>query len=571
MSKRTKKKHRPKQLPQDSPAEGVPGERHASPDLYEQAHQFAEAGDFAQARRLYGELLQGPLEARMRALARSDLAVLAALDGDLAAAREGFRAALELDAQCEPACANLALVEAEAVPEPEEPTSKAEPKEAAVPSGPADKVATARPVKVALLSFLFNWPSTGGGIVHTVELARFLQQAGYAVKHLYARFVPWEVGRVEGSLPFDSEALDFDEAAWNVPAIQARYREAVDAFAPDHVILTDSWNMKPLLAEAVRGYPYLLRLQAMECLCPLNNVRLLPGEGDRFKQCRLHQLATPDACGRCVRERGQFSGGLHRLERALCGVGTPEYHAKLLQAVRKAEAVLVVNPLTEALVRPYVRSVRVVTAGMDPTRFPPPEYRPRKSGREVKTLLFAGLVQEPMKGFHVLQQACALLWARRQDFEVVATADPPGPVNEFTRFVGWLSQDELPRHLREADVLVLPTVAQEALGRTAVEAMAAGRPVVASCLGGLPFTVQDGVTGLLCRPDDPLDLACKLAVLLEDVELRERLGRAGRHSFEEHYAWPAIIERHYRPLLVPRPGESAAGTAEAPGGRAAGT
>ena len=47
------------------------------------------------------------------------------------------------------------------------------------------------------------------------------------------------------------------------------------AFNPDQVIITDSWNIKPLLAEAVREYPYILRLQAMECLCPLNNLRLL--------------------------------------------------------------------------------------------------------------------------------------------------------------------------------------------------------------------------------------------------------------------------------------------------------
>ena len=57
-------------------------------------------------------------------------------------------------------------------------------------------------------------------------------------------------------------------------------------FNPDHVIITDSWNFKPLLAEAVREYPYILRLQAMECICPLNNVRLLPLGDGQFGQCR---------------------------------------------------------------------------------------------------------------------------------------------------------------------------------------------------------------------------------------------------------------------------------------------
>src|SRR5262249_53314294 len=59
--------------------------------------------------------------------------------------------------------------------------------------------------------------------------------------------------------------------------------------------------------------------------------------------------------------------------------------------------------------------------------------------------------------------------------------------DDFTELVGWQSQAELPRVFRRADVVVVPTIAQEALGRTAVEAMAAGRPVVASRTGGLPF------------------------------------------------------------------------------------
>jgi glycosyltransferase involved in cell wall biosynthesis len=154
-----------------------------------------------------------------------------------------------------------------------------------------------------------------------------------------------------------------------------------------------------------------------------------------------------------------------------------------------------------------------------------------------------------MKGFNVLLDACTELWQNRQDFEIVATGNPPGQANPFTRFVGWQSQEDLPRHLRAADVLVMPTIAQEALGRTAVEAMAAGRPVIASRLGGLPYTVIDGLTGLLCEPGDARDLASKITLLLDNAALRERLGLAGRKRFEEHYSWDVIIERHYRPLL----------------------
>jgi glycosyltransferase involved in cell wall biosynthesis len=97
-----------------------------------------------------------------------------------------------------------------------------------------------------------------------------------------------------------------------------------------------------------------------------------------------------------------------------------------------------------------------------------------------------------MKGFELLHAACEKLWGKRQDFELVATGEPAGQVDGFTRFTGWVSQEELPRHYEAADIVVVPTVAQEGLSRTSVEAMAAGKPVVACRIGGLPFTVADG-------------------------------------------------------------------------------
>jgi hypothetical protein len=255
-----------------------------------------------------------------------------------------------------------------------------------------------------------------------------------------------------------------------------------------------------------------------------------------------------------VRDRGHFSGDLHRAERSLSGVGTPEYREKLLKAFSEAEAVLVVNPLAEAMVAPYCKRALVVTAGMDPERFPwpplPDADPPRTPGK--LRVLFAGLTGEWMKGFHVLRSACARLWESRQDFELAVTGDSPDPPEPFARYVGWKTQAELPRLIRSCDVLAVPTVAQDALGRTAVEAMAAGVPVVASNLGGLPFTVADGATGLLFEPGDSADLAAKLSALLDDPDLRRRMGEAGRRRFEERYAWPVIIEKHYRPLLKPR-------------------
>jgi glycosyltransferase involved in cell wall biosynthesis len=513
---------------------------------YARARALAVSGRHAEAREAYRETESGP-DRTLAALARNDRAVLDAVAGDLDEARQGFEAALGADPGCELARQNLALlggpgVAAAAAPDRTPPSPPPRP-------GP-------RPVKVAVLSFLFNWPSTGGGNVHTAELALFLGRAGYEVRHFHVRYAPWGIGDVRDT-PFPSQALEFDGRSWELAGVLAAYRRAVDAFAPDFVLVTDCWNLKPHLADAMRGYRVLLRFQALECLCPLNNVRLLALDTG-WGQCPRHQLATPDECASCLHQRGRTSGGLHRAEREFAGVGTPEYHALLCRALREAEAVLVLNPLTEAVLAPYAARVRVVPWGMDPARFPPPDPDPGRPPGVPAIVFQAGLVDEPMKGYAVLHAACALLWERRRDFELVATGDPPGRVDAFTRFTGWASQADLPRLYREADLVAVPTVAQEGLSRTSVEAMASGRAVVASRIGGLPSTVADGATGLLCEPGDERDLAAKLEVLLDDPGLRGRMGRAGRRRFEEEFSWPVVVERHYRPLLG---GVPAAGTA----------
>lgn len=409
-----------------------------------------------------------------------------------------------------------------------------------------------RRTKVAFLSLLFNWPSTGGGTIHTYEAAKFLQRAGYDVRHIYARHGSWRVGQVPEPLETPSRVLEFDED-WNDEAIRRRFRDAVDEFAPDAVLLTDSWNTKPILAEAVAGYRSFIRLAALECLCPLNNVRLLIDPDGMGHACPRNQLADPSGCRRCVEAHPHLSGGLHHAERELAGFERPSYARRLLDAFAQAEGVLVVNPAVAELVRPHARAVHVVPSGFDPGRFDldrlDGQLPPKPVGKV--SLFFAGLTREFMKGFHILEAACERLWQSRRDFELVATAETPAEPAPFIRYVGWLSQEELPRHLRAADMLVFPTLAEEALGRSAVEAMACARPVVASRIGGLAFTVRDEETGLLVEPGDVADLAAKIERLMDDAALRRRLGEAGRRRFEAEYTWDVILDEHYRHILGP--------------------
>jgi glycosyltransferase involved in cell wall biosynthesis len=484
-----------------------------------------------------------------QALIQNDIAALAAVNGNFQAANDQFEQALKIDGGCRQAQANFEFLNQRLLTGDDSTTAADVPDETTVPAQDA-------PIKVAILSLLFNWPSTGGGNIHTVELARFLMKAGYEVRHYFAQYAPWGIGHKDASCPFPSEAIKFSDSDWNITGIRAAFRHSVESFDPDSVIITDSWNFKPHLSEAVKPFPCLLRMQALECLCPLNNLRMLPDANGGCGQCPCQQLATPNECGACLDRFGRLPGQLHQAERQLSGVGSPEYIQKLYRCVKEAEAVLVLNPSIAELYRPHAKRVEVVTWGMDPSRFPwpPPNVSEdvANSKHGLTTLLFAGLTQEPIKGFHVLREACARLWHRRQDFELVVTSDPPAEKEPFARYVGWHSQKALPQIYRAADICVVPTVVQDGLSRTAVEAMASGRAVIASRIGGLPFAITDGVNGLLCEPNNAFDLEEKIECLLDGPAMRARMGLAGRQEFEKRFTWDGVIERHYRSLLVPK-------------------
>jgi len=115
-------------------------------------------------------------------------------------------------------------------------------------------------------------------------------------------------------------------------------------------------------------------------------------------------------------------------------------------------------------------------------------------------------------------------------------------------------RDDVAEILATSHVFVLSS-RSEASPISVLEAMAAGLPVVASRVGGLPELVVEGETGLLVAPGNPEELATALARLLDDPALRERLGSAGRARVQTHFALDAFLAAHlelYRRQLAQR-------------------
>ena len=127
--------------------------------------------------------------------------------------------------------------------------------------------------------------------------------------------------------------------------------------------------------------------------------------------------------------------------------------------------------------------------------------------------------------------------------------------------VEWMGQQPADRlgALRRGAAAVVACSRYETFGLTLTEAMACGCPVVATRAGAFPELVEDGEDGLLCRPDDPADLARALRSLLDDPELAARLGHRAAEGAVGKYD-PALLAaataRYYRRVLARREGGS---------------
>jgi glycosyltransferase involved in cell wall biosynthesis len=116
-------------------------------------------------------------------------------------------------------------------------------------------------------------------------------------------------------------------------------------------------------------------------------------------------------------------------------------------------------------------------------------------------------------------------------------------VAERVRFLGKVEQADLAALYRSCAMLVATSFVNETFGMALCEAMACGAAVVASDFGGFKEVVDDGVTGLLARPQDPADLAAKINRLLADPPLARRMGAEGRRKVLTTYSWEAVANR----------------------------
>jgi glycosyltransferase involved in cell wall biosynthesis len=189
--------------------------------------------------------------------------------------------------------------------------------------------------------------------------------------------------------------------------------------------------------------------------------------------------------------------------------------------------------------------LQVVHCGVDLAELPP-----RLDGREARRLLSVGRL-DPIKGFDTLLRALGKLRREGVDFHCTVVGEGPERgwleailraegLEDHVALVGARPQEAVREALYGAAIFLMPSVTtpegnQDGIPVALMEAMATGAAVVATRVSGLPELVEDGVNGLLVPPRDADALAGAVRRLLEDADLRRRLGTVAHETVARRF------------------------------------
>lgn len=175
------------------------------------------------------------------------------------------------------------------------------------------------------------------------------------------------------------------------------------------------------------------------------------------------------------------------------------------------------------------------------------------------TVLFAGTLT-PRKGADHLVRAAELILKEREDVTFLLVGNyrlDEGFASKVMRYVrnrglggnirftGFVPYEDLKALYSACDIFVLPSL-EEGFGVVLTEALASGKPLIGSNVGGIPMQIKDGWNGFLVEPANEEQLAEKIGYLLDNVEVRERMGKNSRALAGEEFDWAKIAERYLK-------------------------
>lgn len=277
-----------------------------------------------------------------------------------------------------------------------------------------------------------------------------------------------------------------------------------------------------------------------------------------------HHLVSPqynvwaDGCGPDNRDVGIIKGTLSKFHKdsfaaSFAQLITHKYHRWLNIYARNVDLFLCPSKyIQQQLIRGGFpeKKLRVLPYGIDPNAVSPSFIRRGEGGgHEKKYALFVGRLSEE-KGIETIIQLASIL--PDITFKIVGRGPSMAKLHRAgdkcpnIEFVGFRMGEELKELYANATVVLVPSRVHEVFGLSILEAMAHGKPVIASRVGGIPEVVEDGVNGFLVSPLDLRSWTESLMRIFYDDDLQKKLSRNARELIETRFS----LDQHHKKLLM---------------------
>jgi phosphatidylinositol alpha-mannosyltransferase len=316
----------------------------------------------------------------------------------------------------------------------------------------------------------------------------------------------------------------------------------------DFVIGKDFYGIGRAVKFSANGSTMRITLQPFALSRPVKDVLA----EEQFDVIHLHEPLMPHLPHVVLRHSTSVNvGTFHAYSDSNLGYATLRPYLRWYY--RMLHGRIAVSHAARSFVQGYFPGrVVVIPNGIEPERFAPhvPPFPQYRDGRP--TILFVGRFNDARKGFKYL--ARSLLLVRQQFPDVRLLVVGRGRPRRYERFIerhglertiefaGFASAEELPRYYASADVFCSPATGGESFGLVVMEAMASGKPVVATAIPGHQGILTHGVEGVTVMPESAQSLAIGLVRLLADHDLAATMGAAGRQT-ALGYSWAEVAKR----------------------------
>ncbi len=402
-------------------------------------------------------------------------------------------------------------------------------------------------MKIVFLSDDFPPTSFGGAGISTSELALGMKKAGHDVSVITTVRHTSEAGESDyQGLAVFKIASDYDGRwrAWRSlynPPVVRRVRELLREIRPDVVHANNiHFHLSYYCLKVAKRYAKAVVWTARDAMA-----------------FSYGKLATPNYLEH-LDARLTWRDHLRQAGRRY----NPFRNMLIRRYLRSLDARFAVSrALRDALARNGIIGVVVTHTGIsvreweaDPARVE--EFRKRYSLQGKKVVLFGGRLgagEQAIRAFALLirqmPDAVLLVMGKNEDAGRMKKAGEDLPIV----FTGWISGEEKITACGASDVVWVPSTYFDAFPRSALEAQAAGKPVIATRLGGAPELVLDGKTGYVVNPTNPQEIADKTLELLRNTGKTAAFGRAGQERIKTQFDINDMIDQlisYYREFVA---------------------